>query len=98
MIKNKAYLRPDTPLAVGDYLLERNRFNPNDYVILKVTNYQPDIDSMHVVRVFGTDRIYNSKHNIYCQISAHTTQRNTARLTYKLEPNHPYVLFYEQES
>lgn len=97
MTNDKVYLKPGMHLSVGDFLMERSRFKPNDYVIMRITRIERHLDSMYVVRVFGTDRIYNANHEIYCQISAHTTQKNTAWLTYKLHRNHPYVVLYGKE-
>lgn len=95
MVKNSSYLKLDTPLAPGDFLLERNRFDPKDYEIFVITRLNKSNDVMYIKRVLSSKKkSWHSDKELYTIISYHCSQHNTAWLTYKLHDDHPYVLLY----
>lgn len=72
--------------------MERNRFDKEDYIVYKVVEVKQFEDYMLLENIADNRRVS-------AQISCHHSYGSRFTiLTYKLDPNHPYVLFYEQES
>lgn len=93
-MENRILLKKDTVLNVGDFLLERSRFDPKDEQVFVITRMEADKDVMYIKRISTTkDRKLDIE--LFSNISAHSAYNNrTAWLTYKLLPNHPLVLLY----
>ena len=74
---NKVLLRKDTPLGLGDIIMEVSRFNKNHYVIYKVVKLVPENDEMMIELVATKCGIYNTIGKIYySNISAHQVHKN----------------------
>lgn len=94
MIKNNpnevVFIKKGETFTVGEFIVERCRFGKQPDVIYKVVEVNLEVQGMKIMN-------WATKQILYADMTCHHSQGSRYTiLTYKVLPNHPYVLFYEQ--